>query len=241
MGNSSSSKYVTLQAATNSLSAGSNLSGSILVSIPENFASSTDLLTGASLLFIGKEDTKVEYTTSSTDSNGNRHTQRRHAYAKRDLLRAPIPLTARLNRTSVNAGSYEIPFQYKLPDDLPSSFYHASHGGRCSIRYKLKLQFRGNGSKELPLEITSKPYVGPPLPHLVQPVTSPVSLCCCIPRGSITVAANGKTLINTLGGIVYSWLDCFSNLFSLQRNNKLLTACVGICKKCTLINSDCHC
>jgi hypothetical protein len=59
------------------------------------------------------------------------------------------------------------------------------------VRYKLKLQFKG-GEKELPLQIASKAYSGPALPHLVQPVTAPVSLCCCIPKGSITVAANGE-------------------------------------------------
>lgn len=228
MGNSSSSKYVTLQVATNSLSAGSDLSGSILVSIPENSASSIDLLTGASLLFICKEDTKVEYTTTSTDSNGHSHTQRHHAYSKRDLLRVAIPLTVRSNGTSVKAGSYKIPFQYTLPDDLPSSFYHASHGGYCSIRYKLKLQFRGNGSKELPLDITSKPYLGPPLSHLVQPVTSPVSLCCCIPRGFITLAANGKTSIHISYSVVDSWLMCFSNLFVCETAT-ILTVTAIVC------------
>jgi hypothetical protein len=89
-------------------------------------------------------------------------------------------------------GSYEIPFQYNLPEDLPTNFYHSSNGGHCSIRYKLKLQFRGNGSKEVMLDIRSKPYVGPPLPQLVQPVTARVNLCCCIPKGTITVAANGE-------------------------------------------------
>ena len=68
MGNSSS-KYVTLQAESTSLIAGSTVTGFILVSVPENIQSS-NLLAGSSLLFIGKEDTKVEYRTSSTDSNG---------------------------------------------------------------------------------------------------------------------------------------------------------------------------
>lgn len=133
----------------------------------------------------------MEYTTTSTDSNGNTHTHRHHAYSKRDVVRAVIPLTS-AGSSNVHAGSYEIPFQYKLPDDLPGSFYYSYHGGHCSVRYKIKLQFRDNGSKELAFNIQSKPYVGPPLPHLVQPVTSPVSVCCCIPTGSITVAANGK-------------------------------------------------
>lgn len=125
---------------------------------------------------------------------GHTHTQRNHSYSKRDILRAVISLTVN-GSNDVNAGSYRIPFQYKLPDDLPSSFYHSSHGGHCSIRYKLKLQFKGNNSKELPLQIISKPYVGPAMPQLVQPVTYPVSICCCIPTGSITVAANGESLL----------------------------------------------
>ena len=194
MGNSSS-KYVTLQAKSTSLSAGSTLYGSILVSVPQNTAQTHNLLAGASLLFIGKEDTKVRYTTTSTDSNGNTHTHTHYAYGKRDVIRAVIPLSTNTSSDNVNAGSYEIPFRYNLTDDLPSSFYHSSHGGHCSIRYKVKLQFQG-GSKEVSLEIRSKPYVGPPLPQLVQPVTSPVSLCCCIPQGSITVAANGRLRSN---------------------------------------------
>lgn len=58
----------------------------------------------------------------------------------------------------------------------------------------MKLEFRGwnGGSKEVMLNIRAKPYVGPPLPQLVQPVTVPVKLCCCIPKGTLTVAANGE-------------------------------------------------
>lgn len=96
------------------------------------------------------------------------------------MIRAVIPLSNNAPSGNVNAGNYELPFHYNLTDALPSSFYHSRHGGHCSIRYKVKLQFRG-GSKEIPLEIQSKPYNGPSLPRLVQPVTSPVSLCCCIP------------------------------------------------------------
>ena len=102
MGNSSS-KYVTLQAKTTCLSAGATLSGSILVSVPEN-ATSSNLLAGSSLLFIGKEDTKVKYTTTSTDSNGNSHTHTHYAYGKRDVIRAVIPLASA--GSNVNAGSY---------------------------------------------------------------------------------------------------------------------------------------
>ena len=110
------------------------------------------------------------------------------------MIRAVIPLTFSSASNVHSAGSYEIPFQYKLPDDLPSSFFHSSHGGHCSIRYKLKLQLKAGGKgKEMGIEVISKPYDGPPLPQLVQPVTSPVMLCCCIPKGSITVAANGET------------------------------------------------
>eukprot|EP00804_Cyclotella_cryptica_P008039 CCRYP_004546-RA/>CCRYP_004546-RA protein AED:0.02 eAED:0.02 QI:75/1/1/1/1/1/2/200/557 len=193
MGNSSStSRYVTLQADNTSCEAGSPLSGSVLVTVPENIhKSSGDLLIGSSLLFIGKEDVKVQYTTSESDGNNGTRSVTHYDYCKRDIVRAIIPLTLTRNSSNtVNTGSYSIPFQYKIPEDLPSSFYHASHGGHCSIRYKLKLQCKGNDSSELPLQIVSKPYTGPPLPHLVQPVTSPVLLCCCVPKGSITVAAN---------------------------------------------------
>lgn len=143
----------------------------------------------------------MEYTTTSTDSNGNTHTNRHYAYSKRDIIRAVIPLT--VAGSNVHAGSYEIPFQYKLPDDLPGSFYHSYRGGHCSVRYKIKLQFKGNASKELLLQIRSKPYAGPPLPHLVQPVTSPVSICCCIPTGSVTVAANGKQEDDLLSWVLF--------------------------------------
>lgn len=126
-----------------------------------------------------------------SDGNNGTRSVTHYAYSKRDIIRAVVPLTLTPNSSNtMNAGSYSIPFRYKIPEDLPSSFHHASHGGHCSIRYKLKLQFKGNDSKELALQIVSKPYNGPPLPHLVQPVTSPVVLCCCVPKGSITVAAN---------------------------------------------------
>lgn len=66
MGNSSSiSRYVTLQAINDSCEAGSLLSGSVLVTVPEKTNKSPgDLLIGTTLLFIGKEDVKVQYTTT---------------------------------------------------------------------------------------------------------------------------------------------------------------------------------
>lgn len=191
MGNSPS-KYVTIQTKSTSVTAGSTLRGSILLTVPSN-PPSNDLLSGSSLLFIGKEVTYVEYA-SKTLVDGGRHPNIFDSYqfGKRDILRAVIPL-AKIGRLSSNA-SYEIPFEYNLPEDLPSSFQHSSkNGGRCSIQYKLKLEVFGVASKEFSLNVRSKPYVGRPLPQLVKPVTAPVNLCWCIPKGTVTMAASGKT------------------------------------------------
>jgi hypothetical protein len=196
MGNSSSNSLHINLNESSLIVAGSTLSGTISAVVPPGGNASS---IGLSLYLIGKEDVCVRYnhTIRYTDSDGNSQTRTEHkySYSKRDIVRTVIPL---LSTESSSAefqagGQYAVPFQVQIPDNVPSSMMHGADGGHCNIVYKLKAEAKGgmfNPKQELPLTIVAKPPSSSPVPNLVTPVSTDIKLCCCIHKGTITIAAN---------------------------------------------------
>ena len=196
MGNSSSkSLYINLN-ESNIITAGSTLTGTVSAVVPPGGDAAS---IGLSLYLIGKEDVCVQYSHSVqyTDHEGNSQTrtESRNSYSKRDIVRMVIPLLSPESSFQFQAGGqYAIPFQVQIPDNVPSSMKHHAQGGHCNIEYKLKAEAKGGGmfklKQEIPLTIVAKPPSSSPVPNLVAPVSTDVKLCCCIPKGTITIAAN---------------------------------------------------
>lgn len=161
--------------------AGSTVTGMVRVHVPTegNFT----IPEGGRVLFTGKEDVCVRYKTT-TGSGDNRRTVTRRSYSTRDIVRMAIRLEYPSNM--IHGGNFQIPFQFQLPDQLPSSFAHGS-GSWCKIRYKVKLDIN---KREIPIVVVAKPPSSQPIPSLVEPITTPITLCCCIPRGKIILGAN---------------------------------------------------
>jgi len=181
MGNSSSTNvFLTVHDSRTCITAGSTLSGEIRC--PDHTVSN-DIFTGVTLYFIGKEDVEVQYTELSHGTKGG---GAKFKAAKRDILRTIIPLDT--SRASVEAGRY--PFQFHIPDQLPSSMhYKDGNGGYCAIRYKVKLHLLRGRDQEIPLEIMAKPPTTSSVPSVPDPAPTRISFLYCVPQGSITWAA----------------------------------------------------
>eukprot|EP00579_Thalassiosira_antarctica_P030758 CAMPEP_0202032548 /NCGR_PEP_ID=MMETSP0905-20130828/65580_1 /ASSEMBLY_ACC=CAM_ASM_000554 /TAXON_ID=420261 /ORGANISM="Thalassiosira antarctica, Strain CCMP982" /LENGTH=515 /DNA_ID=CAMNT_0048596411 /DNA_START=42 /DNA_END=1590 /DNA_ORIENTATION=+ len=192
MGNSSSTNvFLSVNDSRTCITAGSTLSGEIRC--PDHSVS-TDLFSGVTLNFIGKEDVEVQYTDSGQCS-GTRGGGAKYKAATRDIVRTIIPLDT--SRNSVEAGRY--PFQFHIPDHLPSSMYYKDgNGGYCSIRYKVKLHLMRGTDQEIALEIMAKPPSTSPIPSVADPTPTRIAFLYCIPQGSMTWAASAE---NTRVGV----------------------------------------
>lgn len=181
MGNSSSTNvFLTVNDSRNCITAGSTLSGEIRC--PDNSVSN-DIFSGVTLYFIGKEDVEVQYTELTRGTKGG---GAKYKAATRDIVRTIIPLDT--SRSSIQASRY--PFQFHIPDQLPSSMYYKDgKGGFCAIRYKVKLHLMRGRDQEVPLEIMAKPPRASPVPSMPDPAPTRISFLYCVPQGSITWAA----------------------------------------------------
>ena len=76
-------------------------------------------------------------------------------------------------------GSYEVPFEFELPESLPSTMMQEQNGGYCMISYEMKAELKGSGvlwnykcDREVrveanPLETVAIPYSAPPVTEKV--------------------------------------------------------------------------
>jgi hypothetical protein len=186
MGNSSSNSLHINLNESGPIVAGSTLSGTISAVVPRGSNTSS---IGLSLYLIGKEDVCVPYTSTGASGSGN---TTYYSYSKRDIVRTVIPLLSP-ESSSVEfqaGGQYAVPFQVQIPDNVPSSMICGVDGGYCNIVYKLKAEVKGGMFKNLPLTIVAKPPSSSPVPNLVTPVSTNIKVCCCIHKGTITIAAN---------------------------------------------------
>ena len=123
---------------------------------------------------------EVCYTESGRGSGSGP----KYKAAKRDIIRTIIPI----DMSSHHDGRY--PFQFRIPDQLPSSMYHKDgNGGYCAVRYKVKMHLRHGLDQEIPIDIISKPPSSVPHPSSADPMLSRIQFMYCIPQGSVTWAA----------------------------------------------------
>lgn len=167
---------------------------------------------GASLYFIGTECTKVVYTSSSSGSIG----YPRESYSTANIVRSFVSLDS--SRLSSVAS-----FEFHIPDQLPSSFFHKDgNGSYCSVRYELKLQLGREIVEVVPIQILSKPLcILTPLPYVEERIRRRIMLACCIPQGNIetsvkvdnTRLGTGETIsifveLDNKSSVEIKWISC---------------------------------
>ena len=137
------------------------------------------------LYLIGEEEATIMY------ANGDGTTQSSHSSSEIVRMRIPIADTG----LSMQSGKHEFPFQFDLPEYLPSSMFENSTKGCACIRYMIKAEAKRDSRLlfkfEHTLTIAAKPPVNHvPIPKCVEPIASNIRLLYCIPRGYISFAAN---------------------------------------------------
>jgi len=191
------------------LVAGSPLIGTVYATISKEIRGSH-----LTVVFRGKENTKVRYTVS-TGTGEDRRTETRYAYAERRIVDMLLPTQGLgfQNNGTVLPGKYVVPFQFEIPASLPSSMYETSYGGYFSIRYKIKAELKGSGyfrnyQTNHELRVLGRP---PPIdrtPFEQQPVSKQVKLCCCFNRGTMTCGARLAAITVAKGEAVDISFSC---------------------------------
>jgi len=104
-----------------------------------------------------------------------------------------------MNRTGqIQPGRYVLPFEFQLPNFLPSTMGITYNGGYARIQYKLKAELEGSGVMwnhkcESPISVRSIASVGQMVPYEGPPSIRPVNMCCCINRGTMALGARMET------------------------------------------------
>jgi len=169
--------------------AGSTITGSVNVQLKED-VSPEDM--NLQVQFKGKEKSHVRYN----DNDGDGGTTHRNEYAERNIIEIDLPLGSATGGTNeaMSAGSYSYPFQFQLPDYLPTSMSATDDGGECRIKYKIKAEIKGKKSwrskdEDVEIYVLAKPPSSEKISYFVQPVTVDIKSCCCFSRGDITFGA----------------------------------------------------
>lgn len=178
--------------------AGSTITGSVNVQLKQD-VSPEDM--NLQVQFKGKEKSHVRYydTITIPDGDGTTSTRQvpRDTYAERNIIEINIPLGSAISGTNeaMTAGSYSYPFQFQLPDHLPTSMFASDNdGGDCCIKYKIKAEIKGKKAwrskdEDVEIYVLAKPPSSEKISYFVQPVTVNIKTCCCFSRGDITFGA----------------------------------------------------
>jgi len=159
--------------------------------------------------FSGREKAVVHYTEERRDRDDDLINEDRYEQNEVDILNFDVPINTPIGG-HFQPGQYEFPFQFIVPQDLPSSMFVRSGQSRCEIRYEMTAYLSKNDRSFSvnPFKsntISSKPLVlqifggrnGPVSQHSYGrgPVhfpghTYPVRCCCCCFRGSMDLSAS---------------------------------------------------
>jgi len=165
--------------------------GTIFISINKPIDSK-----GIIVELIGEEKVmwNYEYRETYTDNNGQTQTRTeiREHKAHNHFFKDSFKLIEYPGTFPIGRFSY--PFQYRLPSNLPGSFYKKKRGRlpmKACIGYKIKVVLQRPGIFTFDLREKRHIIVHEKLDKLIQPQhlikTAEVRTLCCIPRGPVRV------------------------------------------------------
>jgi len=178
--------------------AGSTLRGKVYLSI-SNRQSTGVAAQILQLRLVGKESSVVHHT-SSNDSHTDDHYER----SSHTFFQVDHPLYTFINQRAPS-GQYEYPFQFKLPDNLPSTMKARDGKSTCEVEYELVATLvqpggggifnsHPNSKKTISVWATAREPTDSSVQH--PPDDIPVNSCCCCEKGSMTLeACVNKTVV----------------------------------------------
>lgn len=178
--------------------AGNTLEGRVWADIRQEIRGTSLVVT-----FKGKEQTCVRYTRTHTSRNADgttrTHTTTHYAHGSRNICYIPLPVDQlEMTRNGrVKPGRYVLPFQFELPNFLPSSMEYSYNGGYARIQYKIKAVLKGSGvlwsySAEQYTSVKSVATANQMIPYEGPPSTIRVR-SCCYDKGSMSLGAHMTT------------------------------------------------
>lgn len=189
MGNAPASLGIVIN--EQSVRSGGPMSGCVYLQVAKRCVANT-----LQVVIGGIEYGEVHYTTTHSTGHGkHRSTKTTHHTARstKSLLFIDLPL-ASFPSGAVEPGRYEYPFSAVLPPGLPSSMSASGGKNKCGIHYSVTVRLSRPGITKW--DVTTKvPFIllAQALPAsgplYAQPKTTPINLCCCCGRGSMTVGA----------------------------------------------------
>lgn len=169
--------------------AGSTLRGKVYLSISSR--QSTGVAAQVlQLRLVGTESAVIHHTTRDGDNTENHYERSSHTFFQVDY-----PLYTFINQRAA-AGQYEYPFQFNLPQNLPSSMKARDGQSTCEVEYELVATLvqpgnggifnsHPNGKKTISVFATTTEPTDSSVQH--PPDDIPVRACCCCQKGSMTL------------------------------------------------------
>mmetsp|Transcript_9428 Transcript_9428/g.11927 ORF Transcript_9428/g.11927 Transcript_9428/m.11927 type:complete len:449 (-) Transcript_9428:97-1443(-) len=162
----------------------------------------------------GSERAVVHYSTDHyhTDNNGRDHHHSRDNYEQNEIqiLNFDVPIHTPIG-SLFQFGQYEFPFQFVIPQNLPSTMYCKDGQSRCEIRYEMNAYLSKtdrsttsfinpfnskNNIRSRPMVLTIFGNDSVSNPYHNQPISLPAdhfeiySCCCCIRQGKMELSAS---------------------------------------------------
>lgn len=156
--------------------------------------------------FSGTERGIVHYT-ADRERNGTYYNDDFYERNEIEMMNFDVPINTPAGSV-FQRGQYEMPFQFVVPPNLPSSMFCRYGQSKCEIRYEMRAYLYKNGVSSFGNPFNSNTISSQPLrisifggndtmsvPHLNQPInfpgySHPVRACCCFKRGKMELRAS---------------------------------------------------
>jgi hypothetical protein len=199
MGNSSCTLVVSTE--KNVYCCGDTVNGRVYLSVNDRNITANTL----NIHFSGIERGIVHYT-EERERNGNYFPEDYYEKNQIEMMNFDVPINTPLG-SIFQRGQYEFPFQFVVPQNLPSSMFCRQGQSKCEIRYDMRAYLSTNDRSTFANAFGSNTISSKPLtvsifgsnnnmsPHLDQPINFPghshaVRNCFCCRRGSMELRAS---------------------------------------------------
>jgi hypothetical protein len=188
---------------------GEELAGTVYLDVVKDGFKAESL----SLTLTGQEHTLTHYTTEE-GSGEDRKTVHHYRHQRRNVVSIPVQLDQFDYKEPMRKGlRREYKFAFKLPDVLPPTINKIHGGGgwakldysvvaSCTTPGKL---WSGEVNYSMKVHVAGGPGNPAPPTQLaanMEPVVVPVTVCCCISKGQMTVGARAdKTVLSPMEAI----------------------------------------
>ncbi|CAB9511814.1 Arrestin domain containing [Seminavis robusta] len=183
--------YFVIDQTNGVVRAGEKLSGRLIIRSIQPVRA-----TNIALYFRGKEYTAVQHNETRKVGD-NYQTVRVTSHGKHQFFRMDMPvpnLSSVIWNGKTVRGQHEVPFEIKLPRNLPSSMQIEEYGDSATIAYCLRAKLTGSGflknyQATQSVNILARAEPAEASPYIVQPTSTTIRSFGLVRKGEITYGA----------------------------------------------------